>query len=602
MTDSIEQCQKYYERTYQNLLNTGLSTETALEECGHGYLDGKPQKKGSHYERSKAFWSCNIWAGASSDCYNTEAVLLSLGRTFNFGAADEELIKRIGRAAPDCMMQAIRHSQLFLKPESKSWLQVLDVADSMPERYGKFLETCNYLCETVNSLEQTIIEQQKPLEDLTIFEILVYGSIYTYRALAHTDIMSIDPSDQHSIDELQALSDIVNQMLAWKLQTRPENDLKLSERFLAQSLKRHLMSFLYPTNGSSVVASKNLKHFDNLAQAILELNDFQSRVLQVFCYDDDYSYAFEGQELLLKQIDDENEPEWEQNGRKIGPLHLYWISRTIIECEKLGVLDQQFGTAENNPYNREAYLKAMQLSLQLDEVYGVGEKLELKKGQPTNTFKLLHCVELMTAFYKVDHIAAYQSFYREAGDWVHALRATAENGMKIGRVRYPLTWMEPEEKARNIKAWTVSDEYPEGNIEDARAILDFWSNDLAVIAKKLKRPGVHPLIPELYEKPILNLGQYGIQLPWLMATQNNSTAVINNLRRIGRNRSERKEETDRIESRLGELFESRGFSVVVSYQPEIKENQDPGEVDLICYKDEHLFILEVKSGYRRISL
>ena len=45
----------------------------------------------------------------------------------------------------------------------------------------------------------------------------------------------------------------------------------------------------------------------------------------------------------------------------------------------------------------------------------------------------------------------------------------------------------------------------------------------------------------------------------------------------------------------------RGFAVVVGYQPERTEHEDPGEVDLICYRDEVVLLLEVKSGYIRSS-
>jgi len=87
-----------------------------------------------------------------------------------------------------------------------------------------------------------------------------------------------------------------------------------------------------------------------------------------------------------------------------------------------------------------------------------------------------------------------------------------------------------------------------------------------------------------------------------MATQNNSTAAINNLRRIGCRRGGRKNETHRIEQRLGELFQNRNFTVVKGYQPTKTLIDDPGEIDLICFLDGHLFILEIKSTYIRKTL
>lgn len=132
----------------------------------------------------------------------------------------------------------------------------------------------------------------------------------------------------------------------------------------------------------------------------------------------------------------------------------------------------------------------------------------------------------------------------------------------------------------------------------ADAILDFWTNDLKRLKESINRSPNIP-IPELHEQPIIKLGIYGIQLPWLMASQNNSTAAVNNLRRIGCRRLDRKDETHRIESRLADLFRSKGFVVIQSYQPEIEDGYDPGEVDLLCYQDGHLIILELKSTYIR---
>ena len=134
-----------------------------------------------------------------------------------------------------------------------------------------------------------------------------------------------------------------------------------------------------------------------------------------------------------------------------------------------------------------------------------------------------------------------------------------------------------QEKAQRIKSWTVSDAHPQGDIKEAEAILAIWSNDLCMLANNLKKQSNIP-VPGFHERPILQLGRYGFQLPWLMATQNNSMAAINNLRRIGCRRGGRKNETLRIEHRLGEIFEIKGFAVVKAYQPIKTLKDDPGEL------------------------
>jgi Holliday junction resolvase-like predicted endonuclease len=88
----------------------------------------------------------------------------------------------------------------------------------------------------------------------------------------------------------------------------------------------------------------------------------------------------------------------------------------------------------------------------------------------------------------------------------------------------------------------------------------------------------------------------------MAAVQNNASAALNNLRRIGARRPEAREETRRIEQRLAECFEERGFCVCLNYQPARTLDDDPGEVDLICMRDGQLLVLEVKSTFLRRSI
>jgi Holliday junction resolvase-like predicted endonuclease len=134
----------------------------------------------------------------------------------------------------------------------------------------------------------------------------------------------------------------------------------------------------------------------------------------------------------------------------------------------------------------------------------------------------------------------------------------------------------------------------------AASILDFWTNDLVTLAARLHKsePGLHP---ELFERPFLRLGQSIVQLPWIYGLQNNSTAAINNLRRIGARRAESKEETRRIEERLGKLFESRSFRVAMNWHPDSESYPGAGEIDLICSRDGAILVIEVKSTFLRHS-
>jgi len=54
-----------------------------------------------------------------------------------------------------------------------------------------------------------------------------------------------------------------------------------------------------------------------------------------------------------------------------------------------------------------------------------------------------------------------------------------------------------------------------------------------------------------------------------------------------------------VELALAESLRQRGFAVEVGYRPLATDEDDAGEVDLICHLDGVLLLLEVKSGYIR---
>lgn len=87
----------------------------------------------------------------------------------------------------------------------------------------------------------------------------------------------------------------------------------------------------------------------------------------------------------------------------------------------------------------------------------------------------------------------------------------------------------------------------------------------------------------------------------LAGLQNNSTAAINNLRRISTGRSETREETQRIEAGVALALSDRGFRVALNWTPP-DESRSVGEVDVMAALDGRLFVFEVKSTFVRQSL
>jgi len=595
---TVEQCRQAYEKFFQvNLKATG-SQKLAAEACAHFYLDGRPVKSGyTQQVRTAALWKCSFWETVTETNYSSDVISFALGRSLHLGLANEKLFQRLLETEPETLKRGIRYSQVFLQPDSQPWTGILSIANDRNSDFLQFIKVCQLLCKELHQHNNLIFDLQKKLDELTIFEYLLYGSLFTFQNLVP------NRSDLHHVNEdwdthHQSVWDALGELLIWKLKSRPENDLRLNERFLAKSLKQHLMPLLLPGERPPSRCFEILQQFSKLISSVVKKNDFLHGTIYEFCFDDDYRYRFDGNHLTIYPIDIPAESDWDFNGRKLSALHGYWFNRAVLEYSQSDMSNQQFGLPENDEFNRFAYIKACQVYLQLGEVFGLESEISLPNGTQVDLFKAIHSLELMTAFFNISYIAKFQENLQESGNWIAALSHLMMEGIATGENRFPLTWTEPSKKVERIKSWTVSERYPEGDINAAKAILEFWTNDLLELKVNLTRVPNMPT-PELNEQPIIQLGRYGFQLPWLMASQNNLTAAVNNLRRIGCRRKGRKDETHRIESRLGDLFRSRGFAVIQAYQPEVIDDFDPGEVDLICYQGNHLFILEVKSTYLR---
>lgn len=210
---------------------------------------------------------------------------------------------------------------------------------------------------------------QWQLDDLTIFEYLLYASLFTFQNLV-PERFELSMIDDEWDEIHQSAWDALSELLMWKLKTRDEKDLKLNERFLAKSLKRHLIPLLLPGERSPSLSLKNLEVFSQLVAAVVKRNNFLHRTIFEFCLDDDYRYKFDGEHLTLYPIEIPEESEWDFNGRKLSALHNYWFNRAVIEYFNSDLPNEKFGLPENDVSNRMAYIKATQVYLQLDEING----------------------------------------------------------------------------------------------------------------------------------------------------------------------------------------------------------------------------------------
>jgi hypothetical protein len=591
-----------YELRFEEIIASGLPLDEAAIVVTEMYLDDKPARRGKHAlrtaDRNAAFWSCPFLGRLSPEVYAADTFVLALARYLGQEhTANFKLVQHIAAVAPDTVRRAVQYSGLVLRQDSERWKEIEQLAGIDAIELGELLRICHRFDHAHRDRVAEVERLRKPIIELSPLELLSYASLYAFEHLL-TRVSCQAASDS----DTQAVWDAVNDIMAWKLQTSTEQAFRLTDAILGRSLHAHLAPFLFPSTDLPRPREDIYQALRCLVAAQIELNSFLSRSVDAFCYDDSIRFEFDGADLVIVECDSEAREAWKRNGDKLARLHNYWFYRALDKFVASGMATQQIGRPENYEMNRFAFIKAIRIQLQLTEVYGLDESVLTDAGLRVSLFQALLSLELMTAFYNVDFVLPYTHYLSETGNWRLALGRLAMEGLQQGlQNRFPITWSERTTKIEAIRPWTVSEEFPRGHAKAAEAILDFWTSDLGVLSARL-RGGGPGLIPELYERPILKMGRYLFQLPWVVAMQNNASAAINNLRRIGVRRAEAGGETRCIEQRLAKCFEERGFRVCLNYQPARTASNDPGEVDLICARDEHLLVLEIKSTFLRRSL
>jgi hypothetical protein len=594
--------QNYYDKKFTNCLTSDKSKGEAAQVVIDAYLDNKPsgpkKKKVSPEERHQLFWHSEFWQLTPLEVYSSESFALALTRYFSQELVSNfTLLQVIASKSPLSVNNAVRYSALVLKPNSNKWQELQQLAESDANEFDELIAIIKLMHKEHEKLLMDLDQAQEELTSLTPLTCLIYISLFAFEYLLRAD-RGNDSGSPVNNDMEEAWSAFKN-ILAWKLESSDIKGFDLTENCIVETVKEHLIPFLFPSAEQNIHTHTYQKVSELIIKQIA-LNSFISQSVNAFCFDDSIAFKIEKGIVVIKDVDVPVKLAWQNNGHKLKLLDGYWFNRGVDELIASGIAEQQIGSKENHEANQLAIIKTFSSKLRLVEVYGLNEYLTADSGLRVNLYEALLSLNLMSAFFSKDFIAPYQHYLSEEKSWLVAISRLAFEGMQQGENRFPITWSSKKDKVARIKAWTVNQNFPYGNQKAAEAIIDFWSHDLKFTAKKLQNEKSQAvLIPELYERPIFKFGKNIFQFPWMVAFQNNSTAALNNLRRIGASRTEARSETAAIELRLAETFKTRNFRVLLNYHPPKTLDYDPGEIDIICALEGQIFVLEVKSTFLR---
>jgi hypothetical protein len=596
----------YYETLFSDACQSGLSESRAADVAATAFLDGKPERRGKNKvtaaDRHAAFWLAGFLHGLPKEAWTQESLVLALARYLGQDHfACPSIVSHVGALAPEAVQRAVRYAELVLRQDSPRWTEIEALAGAHPETIGELVQVFGIFRKAHQERVADVEQLQQQLSGLSPLELLAYASLYAFEHLIPVLLEGAQTPEGPNVEEAWSA---IEEILAWKLATCDPASLRSNDRTIGVSLRMHLSPFLFPSREGPSPRIDLYIAFARLVAAQVELNEFVVRSAEAFCYDDNIRFVRQGERLEIVEADGTLTADWHRDGEKLARLQQYWLYRGMAELTASPETLALVGT-EHLEANLQAFAKAMGTWLQLQEVYGVADHVRTEVGSKVDVFRALLATELMTAFFIEDFLRPYQQHLRQFGHPWLALGRLAFGGLLQAGMqnRLPITWSEKTAKLESITPWTISADYPEGQQRAAEAILDFLTSDWITLADQLRR-GNDGLRPRLQERPVLKMGRHLFQLPWMMAVQNNSTAAVNNLRRLGARRSDARDETRRIEQRLAALFVQRGFHVLVSYELQ-SLSADPNnmeEIDLLCARDGRLLVLELKSTYVRRSV
>ena len=591
----------YYDAWFSRLIADDATVIQATIAVIHRYLDGKPAKSLTIAERDTALWSSFFWKTCPDEIFHTEGFALALAKylgrdgEYEFGE-----LRRALSVAPEVCKRAIRYSKVFLMSESKRWQGLQGMFQREVSGYRGFVRECRSLSNRYAGLRREADDAYGRLSGIALVDLIVLASMSAFKTELppFLGLAPPNPLIPHPSFRYPLFTEAVARLLARRRVDCAADELVVTEEQLRLVFKRHMYPLLLAHYADGGRCGRNLDAFERFIDAQIRFDGFRQNEISHFCFDivgdlgkgskaDRHDHAIRAMPCFER---------WVTSSIRDLILKEYWNSVGAFQWDKIAQSSSEMRLADGSIPPLAKTLANLAI---LRGLFGVEDKIDLGEGIHANLDQVCMFLELARDNYRNTLLIPFADAMCRHGDWAAALREVIESGMFDGlQQRYPILFATHDEKLRMLRQFTVTDEQPAGSDAAAEALMSFWGNELVTISDHVHLKSGQ-LKGGFAEQPLLRLGDYVFTLPWVLATQDTPTALINNLRRVRPKRPDAKRETHRIELHLAEQMQLRGFRTVVGYEPDDGDGEPPGEIDLIATLDGHFFVFEIKSGYIR---
>jgi hypothetical protein len=591
-----------YQIWFDKLTGQGASPAQAVFTVIHRYLDGRSGAQTSQVAIDTAFWSSDFWQSCPDEVFRTECFALAFAKYL--GREQEHIFPELARAlrvAPEACKRAIRYSRVFLSPESGRWTALQRLIGQQLRGYKAFVKECRQLWRRYEQRRREADAAYDQLSDLSVLDLLVYASISAFKTEL-PPLFELKPPNAlipHPVFRYTMFTEAVSRLLARRLAHCGKDELDISEERIRNCYRKRMYPLLLARHYDGGESAAALKRFEGFIDAQIRLDHCRHTEIGNFCFDGNVS-ATEPCDFSLEPLAC-FEP-WMRSCLRGQELHPYWQMRSLAGLDESAADNGEALELMVQDGRLKPATRMLADILMLDELFGIDDEIDIGNGIKVSLHRTCLMLELAKANYEDTLLHPFVEAMRRHGDWAAALVEVIESGMRDGlQQRYPVLFARTDDKLKLLRQFTSSEASPSGSDEAAVALLAFFGNDLKSVRDHMHQSATQ-LKANFAEQPLLKLGDYVFTLPWVLTTQNNATALVNNLRRVRSNRSAVGEETRRIEERLAGQMQQLGFRTLVGYMPPDGDGEPAGEVDVLASRDGHLFVFEIKSGYLRQTL
>lgn len=512
----------------------------------------------------------------------------ALSRYFFQGKLQIELLKFFLDLDEEKTILAIRASGTVGNLQHGLWVtlrQLLDQSDKPYLKLQTLINLVEYLSHKYQALKNSYLALQKSWQ-WSQLDVLIFSGLYVYEVLlkqCQSPKLSIPYQTEASVmmtphEVLSALHDLVVQACHI-----PAN--KLAEAEMAMVLKNVFKTFL-ADGETNTLLWKSYEAFKECVAYKVGQDFFEQTIFARFSYDEGMIYKVSKGRLHYQASGDTQK----QDVEKAAIFYLYWQWRGLSELEAVqanSLKQLLLGDGDELTRKLHATITAKTVMMLLKEVYGIEQVTINNVKYDLFTALLTFCT--YQQFYGWNFVKNFleKSAKEKTTPSLELFFELFMQALLEGKNRLPLSFNKKKDKLYTLLELILNNG-KKVTVKKLEPIIDFWSVDLETNQKE-----------PYAEKLFYRLGDWIFDLPIAFDSANVYSSIVNYFRRLHKNRSGLRGETDRIEKNLAELFSKHGWKVFSQHKP---KESTVGEMDLVITDQQTVLLIELKSSFIKTNL